>query len=174
MNFTHIKFGLVLAMLAILFGGLMGLGFGCCEETFKDTFREQAASVLEEKYNGDQSKADNASKKSWVYMKRAHLHSQTMGVISIVLSLVAAGLVFPPLLQTGISLLSGLGAIGYGLFWLLAGFLAPGMGGTGIAKEAVGLVAQVSAVSFFVAVASLFCVLGYKVFTQKRSPARSE
>ena len=174
MDSTHIKFGLALAMLAILFGGLMGLGFGCCEETFKDTFREQAASVLEEKYNGDQGKADSVSKKSWVYMKRAHLHSQTMGVISIVLSLVAAGLVFPPLLQTGISLLSGLGAIGYGLFWLLAGFLAPGMGGTGIAKEAVGLVAQVSAVSFFVAVASLFCVLGYKVFTQKRSPARNE
>ncbi len=174
MDFTHIKFGLALAMLAILFGGLMGLGFGCCEETFKDTFREQAASVLEEKYNGDQSKADNVAKKSWVYMKRAHLHSQTMGVISIVLSLVAAGLVFPPFLQTGISLLSGLGSIGYGLFWLLAGFLAPGMGGTGIAKETVGLVAQVSAGSFFVAVASLFCVLGYKVFTQKRSPARNE
>ena len=102
MDFTYIKFGLALAMLAILFGGLMGLGFGCCEETFKDTFKKQAASVLEEKYNGDQSKADDVAKKSWAYMKRAHLHSQTMGVISIVLSLVAAGLVFPPFLQTGI------------------------------------------------------------------------
>ncbi len=107
-------------------------------------------------------------------MKRAHLHSQTMGVISIVLSLVAAGLVFPPSLQTGISLLSGLGSIGYGLFWLLAGFLAPGMGGTGVAKETVGLVAQVSAGSFFIAGVTLFCVLGYKVFTQKRNSARNE
>ena len=68
-------------------------------------------------------------------MKRAHLHSQTMGVISIVLSLIAAGLAFPPLLQTYISLMSSLGSIGYGLFWFLAGFLAPGMGSTGIAKK---------------------------------------
>jgi hypothetical protein len=52
-------------------------------------------------------------------------------------------------------------------------FLAPGMGGTGVAKKTVGLVAQVSAVSFFVAVVSLFCMLGHKVFTQKSSrPAK--
>ena len=103
-------------------------------------------------------------------MKRAHLHSQTMGVISIVLSLIAAGLAFPPLLQTYISLMSGLGSIGYGLFWFLAGFLAPSMGSTGIAKETVSLVAQVSTGSFFIAVVGLFCMLGYKIFTQKISP----
>ena len=140
MDFKHIRFGLAFAMLAILFGGLMGLGFGCCEDSFKDKFKEDATSALKEKYNGDQNKADKVSAKSWVYMKRAHLHSQTMGVISIVLSLIAAGLAFPPLLQTYISLMSGLGSIGYGLFWFLAGFLAPGMGSTGIAKETVGLV----------------------------------
>ena len=170
MAFKHIRFGLAFAMLAILFGGLMGLGFGCCEDSFKDKFKEDATSVLKEKYNGDQNKADKVSAKSWVYMKRAHLHSQTMGVISIVLSLIAAGLAFPPLLQTYISLMSGLGSIGYGLFWFLAGFLAPGMGSTGIAKETVGLVGQVSAGSFFIAVVGLFCMLGYKVFIQKVSP----
>jgi len=79
-------------MIAILFGGIMGLGFGCCEEVFKDTFKEHSRRVLGEKYNGSQNKADKVSAKSWVYMKRAHLHSQTMGVISIVLSLIAAGL----------------------------------------------------------------------------------
>ena len=165
MDFKHIRFGLAFAMLAILFGGLMGLGFGCCEDSFKDKFKEDATSALKEKYNGDQNKADKVSVKSWVYMKRAHLHSQTMGVISIVLSLIAAGLTFPPLLQTYISLMSGLGSIGYGLFWFLAGFLAPG-----IAKKTVGLVGQVSAGSFFIAVVGLFCMLGYKVFIQKVSP----
>jgi hypothetical protein len=170
MDLKHIRFGLAFAMLAILFGGLMGLGFGCCEDSFKDKFKEDASSVLKEKYNGDQNKADKVSAKSWVYMKRAHLHSQTMGVISIVLSLIAAGLAFPPLLQTYISLMSGLGSIGYGLFWFLAGFLAPGMGSTGIAKKTVGLVGQVSAGSFFIAVVGLFCMLGYKIFTQKVSP----
>ena len=86
MDFKHIRFGLAFAMLAILLGGLMGLGFGCCEDSFKDKFKEDATSALKEKYNGDQNKADKVSAKSWVYMKRAHLHSQTMGVISIVLS----------------------------------------------------------------------------------------
>ena len=103
-------------------------------------------------------------------MKRAPLHSQTMGAISIVLSLIAAVLAFPPLLQTYISLMSGLGSIGYGLFWFLAVFLAPGKGSTDIAKETVALVAQISAGSFFIAVFGLFCMLGYKIFIQKISP----
>ncbi|MEK9630079.1 MAG: hypothetical protein VW455_13800 [Nitrospinota bacterium] len=169
MNFTHIKFGLALAMIAILFGGLMGLGFGCCEDSFKDTFKENAAAVLAEKYKGDQSLADKVSKKAWVYMKRAHLHSQTMGVISIVFSLVAAGLVFPARLQTGISILGGLGSLGYGFFWLLAGYLAPGMGSTHAAKEAIGLLAQASAGSFYIAAILLFVTLGYRVFIKKET-----
>jgi hypothetical protein len=173
MNFTHIKFGLALAMIAILFGGAMGLGFGCCEDSFKDTFKNNASAVLAEKYKGDQSLADKVSKKAWVYMKRAHLHSQTMGVISIVFSLVAAGLVFPAKLQIGISILGGLGSLGYGLFWLLAGFLAPGMGSTGAAKEAIGLLAQGSAVSFYIAAIALFITLGYRIFIQKLPVSQS-
>lgn len=169
MDFSHIKLGLALAMGSILFGGFMGLGFGCCEDFFKDKFKKDANSVLEEKYKNDQSKADRVSKKSWVYMKRAHLHSLTMGVISIVLSLIAAGLAFPPLLQAGISFMSGLGAIGYGVFWLLAGFLAPGMGSTEIAKETVGLLAQASTLSFMIAAIGLFCMFGYKVFIWNKS-----
>jgi hypothetical protein len=167
MNFIHIKFGLALAMMAILFGGSMGLGFGCCEDSFKGTFKENSTAVLADKYKGDQSLADKVSKKAWVYMKRAHLHALTMGVISIVFSLVAAGLVFPARLQIGISILSGLGSLGYGVFWLIAGFLAPGMGSTGAAKEAIGLLAQVSAVSFYIAAVVLFITLGYRIFMQK-------
>ena len=172
MNFTHIKYGLVLAMIAILFGGSMGLGFGCCEDSFKDTFKENATAVLTEKYKGDQSLADKVSKKAWVYMKRAHLHALTMGVISIVFSLVAAGLVFPVNLQLGISILSGLGSLGYGVFWFIAGFLAPGMGSTGAAKEAIGLLAQVSAASFYIAGVGLFITLGYRMFMQKATDSQ--
>jgi len=67
----------------------------------------------------------------------------------------------------GISILSGFGGLGYGLFWLFAGFLAPGMGSTGAAKDAVGLLAQASAGSFYIAALALFGALGYRVFFLK-------
>ena len=167
MEFKYIRYGVILALLSILFGGGLGLGFGCCEDFFKQSFKNNATFVLEEKYNNDQSKADKVAKKSWIYMKRAHLHSLTMGVISIVLSLVVACLAFPPKLQIGISFLSGLGAIGYGLFWLLAGFRAPSLGSTDLSKESVGLLAQISTVSFMIAAITLLGMFGYRVFAKK-------
>ena len=46
MDFKHIRFGLAFAMLAILLGGLMGLGFGGREHSFKEKFKEAATSAL--------------------------------------------------------------------------------------------------------------------------------
>ncbi len=165
-DFTHIKYGVLIAIISILFGGLMGLSFGCCEESIKMSLNSDANAALETKYQGDRAKLDKVVKKSWIYFKRAHFHSQTMGVIAIVFSLLIAWLKFPPRLQLGISLLSGIGSLGYGVFWLLSGALAPGMGSTSSAKEAVGLVAQVSGASFFIAGVTLFSVLIYKMFIQ--------
>lgn len=151
-------------MMAILFGGLMGLSFGCCEDTIKNTLKAGAKEALSGVYKGDQAKADKVVKKSWVYMKRAHLHSQTMGVISIAFSLLVAWLNFPASAQMGVSLLSGLGSLGYGFFWMVSGYLAPGMGSTGAAKESVGLIAQASGGAFFVAGVTLFGLVVYKMF----------
>ena len=163
-EFTHIKYGVLVAMMSILFGGSMGLSFGCCEDNIKGIFKGNAEKALSGVYGGDQAKAEEVVKKSWVYMKRAHLHSQTMGVISIAFSLLVAWLSFPAHAQMGISLLSGLGSLGYGIFWLLSGFLAPGMGSTGAAKESVALIAQASGGAFFVAGVTLFGLLAYKMF----------
>ena len=99
-------------------------------------------------------------------MKRAHLHSRTMGVISIAFSLLVAWLSFPARAQLGISLLSGLGSLGYGVFWMVSGFLAPGMGSTGAAKESIGLIAQASGGAFFIAGVSLFGLLVYRMFAK--------
>jgi len=151
-------------MMAILFGGLMGLSFGCCEDTIKNTLKAGAKEALSGVYKGDQAKADKVVKKAWVYMKRAHLHSQTMGVISIAFSLLVAWLNFSALVQMGVSLLSGLGSLGYGFFWMVSGYLAPGMGSTGAAKESVGLIAQASGGAFFVAGVTLFGLVVYKMF----------
>ena len=167
LDFTHIKYGVLISMIAILFGGLMGLSFGCCEDSIKGSFKTSAAAVLNEKYGGAQEKADAVVKKSWVYMKRAHLHSQTMGVIAIAFSLLIAWLKFPARFQMGVSILSGLGSLGYGVFWLLAGAIAPGMGSTGAAKEAVGLVAQISGASFFLSALAVFGMLIYRMFVSR-------
>lgn len=165
-DFSHVKYGVLVAMMAILFGGLMGLSFGCCEDSIKDTLKAGAQESLSGVYKGDQAKADKVVKKSWVYMKRAHLHSQTMGVISIAFSLLVAWLNFPARAQMGVSLLSGLGSLGYGFFWLVSGYLAPGMGSTGAAKESVALIAQASGGAFFVAGVTVFGLVAYKMFAK--------
>lgn len=166
-QFTHVKYGILIAMIAILFGGSMGLSFGCCEDDVKGFLKSQADSVFQEKYGGIQDKKDKVVNKSWIYVKRAHLHSQTMGVIAIAFSLLVAWLNFHPKIQLGVSVLSGIGSLGYGIFWLLAALLAPAMGGTHAAKEAVGLVAQVSGTSFFVAGVTMFVVLAYTMFVKR-------
>ena len=169
-EFTHIKYGILIAMIAILFGGSLGLSFGCCEDDIKGILKSGAEKALSGVYGGDQAKADKVVKKSWVYMKRAHLHSQTMGVISIAFSLLVAWLSFPARAQLGVSLLSGLGSLGYGFFWMLSGFLAPGMGSTGAAKESVALIAQASGAAFFVAGVALFGLLVFRMFGKSATP----
>jgi hypothetical protein len=164
--FTHVRYGILLALVAILFGGSLGLTFGCCEEDIKGFLKIQADSVSQEKYGGVQEKIDKVINKSWIYLKRAHLHSQTMGVISIAFSLLVVWVNFHPKIQTGVSLLSGLGSLGYGMFWLLSALLAPTMGGTHQAKEAVSLLAQASGASFFLAGLTLFSLLVYKMFAK--------
>ena len=166
MEFSHVKYGVLVAMVAILFGGSLGLSFGCCEDDIKGVLKGSAEKALSGVYGDDQAEADKVVKKSWVYMKRAHLHSQTMGVISIAFSLLVAWLSFPARAQMGISLLSGLGSLGYGVFWMSAGFLAPGMGSTGAAKESIAPIAQASGAAFFIAGVSLFGFLTYRMFVK--------
>ncbi|NIQ02155.1 MAG: hypothetical protein GWM98_18580 [Nitrospinaceae bacterium] len=166
-DFSHIKYGVLLALTALLFGGALGLSFGCCEEDLKGILKSNADRVLADKYQGQPENAKKVVDKSWIYWKRAHLHSQAMGVVAIALSLMAAGLGFSALLQRGVSILSGLGSLGYGIFWLTAGGLAPGMGGTHPAKESVALIAQASGGAFFIAGAAVFATLVYRMFLKK-------
>ena len=167
-DFRNITCGVLLSLAAILFGGMLGLSFGCCEDSLKGMLKADAEQVLDFRYQGKQELADKVVKKSWVYMKRAHLHSQTMGVIAIVFSLLSAWFNFPVLMQIGISLLAGFGSLCYGIFWLWAALLAPALGSTDDAKHAVELVAQAGAGSFFVAGAAVFVLLVHKLFIQKR------
>jgi hypothetical protein len=173
LDFTHIRYGIAIALVAILFGGLLGLSFGCCEDDIKGSLRASADAVLDKHYGGDVNKSVSTVKKSWVYFKRAHLHSQTMGVMAIVFSLLTVMLNFQPKLQIGISLLSGLGSLGYGVFWLLAAILAPGMGSTHASKEAVSLIAQLSGGAFFVSGVAIFVLVFLKLFVLGKTTSSS-
>ena len=63
MEFSHVKYGVLVAMVAILFGGSLGLSFGCCEDNIKDALKGNAEKVLSGVYGGDQAKADQVVKK---------------------------------------------------------------------------------------------------------------
>jgi hypothetical protein len=137
--------GLCLGVLTMLYGfGLGGL-FGLNEEIIKGRLSADAAAVAATAYGNDQAKAQAVVDKSWAYMQRAHLHAGSLGTAAIALSALLV------LLGTGagmarlVSLGLGAGSLGYSVFWMLAGFRAPGMGSTGAAKESLQWLAVPSA-----------------------------
>jgi len=133
--------GILLALLAILFGFLLGGSFGVAEDMIKGQLRSSADAVFETVYQGDADKRDAVVSKSWSYMKRAHLHGGAIGAAALA-TIVLLGLFGSPrALERAAAGSFGLGALVYSCFWLLAGLTAPGIGSTGAAKEALGFLA---------------------------------
>lgn len=152
--------GLVLSLAAILFGFTLGGLFGGAEAALEGRLEASGAAALEAVYKGDAAAKDAVVKKSWTYLQRAHLHGGAIGTAALASStlLVVLGRV-GPLAQLS-SAAFGLGAVLYPAFWLLAGFLAPGLGSTGAAKEALKFLAVPGAgLTLFGALGTLWCVL---------------
>ncbi|MFQ5653784.1 MAG: hypothetical protein ACE5GW_03515 [Planctomycetota bacterium] len=142
------RFGVLLLLLTFVYGfGLGGL-FGAAEDWIKGCLEAGAEEVLDSAYQGDTAKADKVSSKAWTYFKRAHLHAGGMGAAGLSLVLLLACLPGAPRMKAINSLLLGLGALGYSSYWMFAGMLAPGMGSTGAAKEALSWLAIPSAAMF--------------------------
>lgn len=133
--------GAILALLAILFGFGMGGAFGAAEDSLKGGLRASADAVFETVYAGDAAKRDAVVKKSWSYMKRAHLHGGAIGGAALASVLLLALLGSPGWLEKLSALAFGAGALLYAIFWLAAGMTAPGLGSTHDAKEALGWLA---------------------------------
>lgn len=145
-NLRVARFGIVLALLTISFGFGLGGVFGAMEDPLKEGLRASALAVRDTVYRGDDAKIQEVLSKSWSYYKRAHLHGGAIGAASLGMILLAGALRRPR--ARTLSLTSwalGLGSFGYSIFWLLAGRIAPGMGGTGAAKEALAFLAVPSA-----------------------------
>jgi hypothetical protein len=137
--------GLVLAVVTVLFGFAMGGVFGLNEEVIKGRLSASAAAVTTTVYHGDASTAEPVLTKSWDYMQRAHLHGGAIGTAAIGLIVVMLLIGTAPRLTRIIAIALGAGALGYSVFWMWAGFIAPGLGSTGAAKESLRWLAMPSA-----------------------------
>ena len=137
--------GAILALTAILFGFMLGSLFGAVEHTIKGQLSASADAVFDTVYEGDQAQRDEVVAKSWSYLKRAHLHGGAIGAVALA-AIVLLGLMGSVgVVERVSSLALGGGALLYAVFWLVAGFMAPGMGSTVEAKEALEFLAIPSA-----------------------------
>lgn len=151
--------GACLSLLAIIFGFVIGGAFGAAEGAIKKRLENSGNAVLETVYKGDAAAKDAVVKKSWQYLIRAHLHGGAIGTAALA-SIGALILLCPlgPVAQAS-ALAFGAGALLYASFWMIAGFMAPGMGSTGAAKEYLSFIAIPGAgLCLLGACGTLFCV----------------
>jgi hypothetical protein len=163
------RWGVLLAVLTILFGFAMGVAFGAAEDSLRAGLQAGGDSVLDSVYGGDTAKLKAVVDKSWAYLKRAHLHGGAIGAAVLVALGLLTALTRPSsLVRAGLSVGMGLGAMGYSVFWLLAARAAPRLGGTGIAKESLSWLAIPSAGLLMMGFAA---VLGLTVLELFLTPA---
>jgi hypothetical protein len=148
------RLGILLALLTLVYGFGLGIGFGAAEDWIKGHLKAEAGTVLATVYAGDEVAAKAVVSKSWVYMKRAHLHANGLGTSALALILLLCCLSGADRLRGLACVGLGAGALGYAAFWMFAGLRAPGLGSTGLAKESLAWLAIPS---------SGLCVLGLLV-----------
>jgi hypothetical protein len=146
--FRPVYGGLFFAALTLLFGFALGIVFGLNEDLIKSRLAAAASTVTATVYRGDPAAAKPVLEKSWTYMQRAHLHAGGLGAAAIGLSVVLILVGSPAAVARVTSLALGAGGLGYSIFWLWAGFRAPGLGGTGAAKESLKWLAMPASGAF--------------------------
>lgn len=154
--------GLVFAVATLLFGFGLGIVFGLNEDAIKSRLSASAAEVRVTVYQDDDAAISKVLDKSWTYMQRAHLHAGGLGVAAVGLTLVVVLLGASAAVTRLVSLGLGAGGLGYSVFWLWAGFRAPGLGGTGPAKESLKWLAMPSSGAVVIATlaVAVLCILG--------------
>ena len=131
----EVRIGILFALLAAVYGFGLGGVFGLYEDGIKGHLKAEGQSVLESKYGDDEAAMKKVTDKSWTYFKRAHLHANGLSASSLALILLLSSLPVSARLKAITAAALGVGSLGYAMFWMLAGLRAPGLGGTGVAKE---------------------------------------
>ncbi len=140
-NLRPLTPGIIAALLAILLGFSLGGAFGAVEDSIKGHLAASAEAVSDTVYKGDDAAREKVVKKSWSYMKRAHLHGGAIGASALAAILLLAMMGHSSTLEKASAAAFGIGALLYPCFWLAAGLTAPGLGGTHEAKEALQFLA---------------------------------
>jgi hypothetical protein len=164
--------GLLLSVITLLFGFGLGIVFGLNEEMIKSRLSASAVEVQATVYQGDDAAMKAVLDKSWTYMQRAHLHAGALGTSAVVLTLLVVLLGSSPRVTRAVCLALGAGSLGYSVFWLWAGFRAPGLGGTGPAKESLKWLAMPSSGLIVVGTAAV-AVLCLLALARPREPLQN-
>lgn len=163
--------GMIFALLTIMYGQGMGIFFGVNEDAIKHQLKSSAMEVRETVYKGNDAAMKTVLDNSWNYMKRAHLHAGGMGTTAFAL-MIALGLLGASRRVTLIlGLALGVGGLGYSLYWMVAGFRAPGLGSTGAAKESLKWLAMPTSGMFVLATLTVLVLL---VGALRSKPSSSE
>ena len=160
--------GLLLAVTTLIFGFGLGAVFGINEDAVKERMRESATAVRDTVYHGDEVAIKAVLERSWTYLKRAHLHAGGLGAASVGVILILALLPAPRLAQRILSLALGAGSLGYSVFWLWAGFLAPSLGSTGRAKETLRWLAMPTSGAVLLATAAVAVLIARALLSGER------
>jgi len=144
-NLSSVKFGLLFALITLVYGFGLGGTFGLFEENIKKHLNNNAKQVSSSVYNGDEAKMKEITDKSWTYFKRAHLHANGLGTASVALIILLSFFTVGNKMKRITALFLGIGSLGYSMYWMFAGLKAPGLGSTGLAKESLAWLAFPSA-----------------------------
>ncbi len=165
----HQRLGLLLSLLACFSAFALGGVFGAVEDDLKAGLAESAAAVQAEVYGGDAAAMKAVTSKAWAYHKRAHMHWGGIGAATLAISLLLAAVLGASNAARWTSLALGLGAVGYPMFWLLAGQRAPALGGTGAAKETLGWLAIPSSGLLLLGTAAALVLIAARFFGSRES-----
>lgn len=164
-NLRQVRVGLLLSLLCVFFGfGLGGL-FGGAEDMLKGELAQRATAAQDTMYGGDVAKVKAVQERAWTYFKRAHMHGGAIGSFALFGALLLANLGGLSARVRGVTAGAlGVGALGYSVFWLIAGLRAPGLGGTGPAKESLAWLAFPSAGLLLLGVVALIVLVVRQLF----------
>lgn len=169
----NLRWGLVFSLVTLLYGFCLGAAFGAAEESMKGKLKADAEQVFESIYEKNTEKMKTTLDKSWTYMKRAHLHANGLGTTALTLILLLACYPSSRKIRAWIAIALGLGSFGYSVFWMFAGFRAPGLGSTSAAKETLEWLAVPSSGLCLLGLFAVFGLTIHAFFLSKTSKKKS-